>query len=203
MLRICSSALLLSNVVSFVHYIAGITSDLGIKLESTDTWNINYRLNSEVIVCGSKYLPYISAADYDKVRLILKTDETVAQFIEMGITHFIFDYNNVREVAFSFYVEENEKQHSEMTLADIVSKTKVSHFVKGKYDFNFATNAFKYDGVGIYLRESEKVYLAKWLLLNIKENDKRILLFNMRKKFGKDFMQDVDRLGKVTEEKDE
>lgn len=200
MLKICSKALLLSNVPSFVKYISDISADLGIELDTADVWNINYRLNAEVIICGSKYIPYINVIDYDKVRLILKTNETVAEFIEMGITHFIFDYNNTKEVAFSFFFDAEEKQTDEMTVTDIINKTKISRFTKGKYDFNFLTNTFKYDGVGIYLRESEKIYIAKWLFLNIKENSKRILLFNMRKKFGKDFMQDIDRLGKIKEE---
>lgn len=200
MLKICSKALLLSNVPSFVKYISDISADLGIELDTADVWNINYRLNAEVIICGSKYIPYINVVDYDKVRLILKTNETVAEFIEMGITHFIFDYNNTKEVAFSFFFDAEEKQTDEMTVTDIINKTKISRFTKGKYDFNFLTNTFKYDGVGIYLRESEKIYIAKWLFLNIKENSKRILLFNMRKKFGKDFMQDIDRLGKIKEE---
>ena len=191
---------MLSNVPSFVKYISDISADLGIELDTADVWNINYRLNAEVIICGSKYIPYINVVDYDKVRLILKTNETVAEFIEMGITHFIFDYNNTKEVAFSFFFDAEEKQTDEMTVTDIINKTKISRFTKGKYDFNFLTNTFKYDGVGIYLRESEKIYIAKWLFLNIKENSKRILLFNMRKKFGKDFMQDIDRLGKIKEE---
>lgn len=201
MLRVCSSVLILTNVASFINYISGIANDLNVEVETADTWNVNYRLTSEIIICGSKYLPYINVVDYDKVRLVLRTDETVARFIDMGITHFIFDYNNIKEVYFSFYTEETEKQNSEMTVSDIIAKTRISHFVKGKYDFNFGTNSFKYAGVGIYLRESEKIYLAKWLLLNRKENDKRILLFKMRKKFGKDFMSDVDLLGEVKEEK--
>lgn len=203
MLRTCSSALVLTNVPSFINYISSIGADLNVEIESADAWNVNYRLNAEVIICGSKYLPFINVMDYNKVRLVLRTDETVAEFIEMGITHFIFDYNNLREVSFCFYVEETEKQYDEMTVLDIISKTKVKHFVKGKYDFDFSTNKFKYNGVGIYLRESEKLYIAKWLLLGKKDNDKRVLLFKMRKKFGKDFMRDVDRLGKVKEESNE
>lgn len=201
MLRICSKALVLTTVPSFSKYISDIANDLNVEIETTDVWNINYRLNADIIICGSKYIPYINVMNFDKVRLLLRTDETVSEFIEMGITHFIFDYNNIREVSFCFFVNEKEKQSDEMTVSDITYKTKIAHLVKGKYDFNFGTNSFKYNGIGIYLRDSEKLYLAKWLLLGKKDNDKRVLLFKMRKKFGKDFMSDVDRLGKIKEEK--
>lgn len=196
MLRICSKALLLSSVSKFVSRISSIASDIDVELEVSEEWNTGYRMDAEVIICGSKYLDSISTDDYDKVRLVLKTDETVAVFLEMGITHFIFDYTNDKEVAFSFFVEETEKQIDEMSLEDILCKTHRKVYEEGKYDFNFGTNSFKYDGVGIYLTEGEKAYLAKWLFLGNKENEKRILLYKMRKKFGKSFMKDIDRLGK-------
>lgn len=106
MLRVCSSALLLSGVPHFVSHISEIAKDVGVELEVSDEWNINYRLNCEVIICGSKYLPFIDSVNYSKVRLILKTTETVSEFVEIGITHFIFDYNNTKEVAFSFFTDE-------------------------------------------------------------------------------------------------
>lgn len=196
MLKISSSALLLSGVPSFVRHITEIAKDTGVELEVTDEWNINYRLTNDVVICGSKYLSCINPVDYYKVRLVLKTTETVSNFIEMGITHFIFDYNNVKEVAFSFFAE--DRLDNINTVADIVTKTGQCQYLKGRYNFNFKTNKFVFDGVGIYLRESEKLYLAKWLLLNVKDNDKRILLCKMRKKFGKSFMSDVDRLGQYT-----
>lgn len=193
MLRTCSSALLLSGVPHFVSHISEIAKDVGVELEVSDEWNINYRLNCEVIVCGSKYLPLIDSVNYSKVRLILKTNETVSEFVEMGITHFIFDYNNTKEVAFAFFTDEISSDTD--TVYNIMTSSGKTCFTNDRYDFNFKMAKFKYCGVGIYLRESEKLYLADWLLLGHKDNSKRVLLCRLRKKFGKAFMQDVDRFG--------
>lgn len=198
MLRLCSKALLISGVPRFVKYISDIAKDTGVELEVADEWEKKYRLDSEVVICGSKFIDCINAVDYGKIRLVLKTNETVAPFVEKGISHFIFDYNNVKEVAFSFFVPCDDKDNKDIELSDIMSITERKRFTEGEYDFNFATNSFKYCGVGIYLKESEKAYLAKWLFLNKKDNNKRIILFNLRKRFGKAFMQDIDRLGKYT-----
>lgn len=193
MLKTCSSALLISSVPHFVEHISEIAKDVGVELEVTNDWNINYRMNADVVICGSKYINSIDPTEYYKVRLILKTDEGVSKFVKMGINHFIFDYNNVKEVAFAFFVKDEE----DTTLKGITNRTENAIFVTDKYSFNFTKNVFKYEGVGIYLRESEKLYLANWLLLGKKDNDKRILLCKMRKKFGKTFLTDVDRFGQI------
>lgn len=197
MLKICSKVLLISSVSSFVAYITEIAQDAGVEIEVADEWNPSYRLYADVIVCGSKYLSQINVLDYDKVRLVLKTTETVAMFLDKGITHFIFDYNNIREVAFSFFVEEKNIPLDKLSVQNILYEVHKDSFVTNKYNFNFSKNVFKYKEVGIYLTEGEKVYLAKWLFLGKKENDKRILLCKMRKKFGKDFLKDIDRHGKL------
>lgn len=195
MLKTCSSALLLSGAPNFIQYIRDIANDIGVELTVADEWNKNYRLNEEIIICGSRYLSDISVRDYDKVRLILKTDETVSKFIELGITHFIFDYNNMRELAFSFYTDDAQKKS--LSMNDITMNTDKRHFVRGKYDFNFSTDSFKYDGVGIYLRNSEKIYLAQWLLLKNKDNSKRVMLYRLRQRFGESFLSEIDRYGNV------
>jgi hypothetical protein len=202
MLKICSKVLLISSVASFVEYITELAQDAGVKIEVADEWNPSYRLDADVIMCGSKFLSQINVLDYDKVRLLLKTNETVAMFLDMGITHFIFDYNNIREVAFSFFVEEKSKSLAEFSVEDTLYVAHKDSFVTDKYNFNFRKNVFKYKEVGIYLTEGEKVYLAKWLFLGKKENDKRILLCKMRKKFGKDFLKDINRYGQVKGEKE-
>lgn len=197
MLKICSKVLLISSVSGFVSYITEIAQDAGVDIEVAEEWNPSYRLSADVIVCGSKYLPQINVLDYDKVRLVLKTTETVAMFLDKGITHFIFDYNNIREVSFSFFTEEKSIPLDELSVQNILYEVHKDSFVTDKYYFNFSKNVFKYKEVGIYLTEGEKVYLAKWLFLGKKENDKRILLCKMRKKFGKDFLKDVDRYGQL------
>ena len=198
MLRTCSSILLLSGVPRFVQYVSEVARDAGAEINSYEDWNVNYRINEDIVICGSKYLSCINTSDYKKVRLVLKTDETVTEFIKMGITHFIFDYNNVRELAFSFFVSEEDVKET-LTITNVISKADKKHYVKGRYDFNFETDSFKYEGVGIYLRKCEKLFLAEWLLLGKKDNSKRSYLCSLRKKFGKTFLADVDRYGSFKE----
>ena len=199
MLRVCSNVLLLSGVASFVSHVTEIANDIETEIDVADTWNVNYRVNAEVIICGSKYIDSIGKEDYDKVRLVLKKDETVMNFIRKGITHFIFDYTDKREVAFSMFVDkEKQVKEGQASLSDIMLEAHSSLFHNDRYFFNFASDTFRFKGTGIYLRKSEKEYLARWVLMGNKDNSKRILLCKMRKRFGKDFMQDVDRKGNYT-----
>lgn len=195
MLKVCSSALLLSGVPSFVKYVNEIADDIETVVESAEEWNIGYRVNADVIICGSKYIDCIGKEDYDKIRLVLKSDETVMPFIRKGITHFIFDYTNKREVAFAMFIDTEETVKEDLTISNIMAKAGKNIFRNEKYFFNFSSDAFRYRNTGIYLRRSEKEYLARWVLLGDKDNGKRILLYKMRQRFGKEFMQDVDRKG--------
>jgi hypothetical protein len=186
-------------VSSFVNYVTEIANDIDTEIEVAHTWSINYRVNADVIICGSKYIDCIGKEDYGKVRLVLKKEETVMAFIRKGITHFIFDYTDKREVAFSMFIDKDDKlKEDKVSLSDIISEAHVSLFHNDRYYFNFTSGTFKYQDVGIYLRKSEKEYLAKWVLMGNKDNSKRILLCKMRKRFGKDFMKDVDRKGNYT-----
>lgn len=196
MLKVCSSALVLSGVPRFVAYVTEIAKDCGVEVETNESWNERYRLNNDIIICGSKYLSDINTQYYERVRLVLKTTETVNTFVQMGITHFIFDYNNVRELAYSFYIDDQELLSDSSNVSEVIMPIENKHFVMGKYNFNFDTDVYKYAGIGIYLYPMEKVYLAKWLLLGEKDNSKRITLFRLRKRFGKAFLEDIDRKGK-------
>lgn len=196
MLKVCSSALVLSGVPRFVAYVTEIAKDCGVEVETNESWNERYRLNNDIIICGSKYLSDINIQYYERVRLVLKTTETVNTFVQMGITHFIFDYNNVRELAYSFYIDDQELLSDSSNVSEVIMPIENKHFVMGKYNFNFDTDVYKYAGIGIYLYPMEKVYLAKWLLLGEKDNSKRITLFRLRKRFGKAFLEDIDRKGK-------
>lgn len=54
---------------------------------------------------------------------------------------------------------------------------------------------FFYKGKPIYLTSAHKKYLAEWLLTGNKDNSRRMILCNLRKKFGVDFLADIDRFG--------
>lgn len=194
MLKVCSSALLLSSVPHFIDYIKLIAEDNGVTLTVADNWNVGYRLNEDIIICGSHFLESINREDYDRVRLLLKTDEAVCNFTRKGITHFIFDYQNQKEMSFAFYTEDIVREESLSTILTSINNKRV---VTDRYDFDFENGVFKYLGVKVYFSPSERMYLAKWLLLHRKDNTKRVILCRLRKKFGKNFLSDVDNEGYI------
>ena len=66
--------------------------------------------------------------------------------------------------------------------------------------------AYKMDIVSGYefgVGDSAKRYLAEWLLNGHKDNKKRMILCNLRKRFGADFLINVDRFGQLKGGKDE
>ena len=170
MLVKCKSALLLSDVQSFALTFKAIADEAEVKLSIESSWNTRYRVSEDVVILGSKYLEFLNEAYYANAVLILKADESPYPYMQKGITRFIFDYHN---------------------------KYGVWNFQFGDYDFQFDKNRFIYRGKPLYFADSQKRYLAEWLLCGHKDNSKRMILCTMRKKFGKDFLADIDRYGQL------
>lgn len=202
MLRKCSKALLLSDVISFAENYKALANEVGVSLSVEKEWNIKYRANYEVIILGSKFLTDLNRAYYPEAVLILKEGESPAPYIKEGITRFIFNYKNNYELLCAFYKPEKVVLHaSSNDLKTIIKECNVLAYNFGDYDFKFDKNRFLYKGKPIYLTDSAKRYLAEWLLNGHKDNKKRMILCNLRKKFGEEFLKDVDRFGQIKEEK--
>lgn len=202
MLRTCSSVLLLTSVDSFAEEIGQLAEECDIKLIVEKEWNINYRLTEDVILCGSKYLEDINRAYYPNVVLILKDNENPVSFIRDGITRFIFNHKDQREFVYAFCkMDKVFVKNVTPTVRAVLQEASAVRYCFGEYDFHFGNNRFTYKGKGIYLTDGEKAYLAEWLLNGHKDNSQRMHLCLMRKKFGDDFLKDVNRFGQIKEEK--
>ena len=200
MLRKIKKALLLSDVPSFTENYKALASDIGVDLTVEEEWNCKYRVGAETVILGSKYLQDLNSAYYPSAVLILKEGESPASYIKEGITRFIFDYKNSYELLCAFYKPEAIVIHaSDMNLSDIIKDCVYTNFQFGDYDFKFDRNVFKYKGNPVYFTEAVKRYLAEWLLNGHKDNSKRTFLCNLRKRFGKEFLADVDRFGNLKE----
>ena len=198
MLKKCEKVLLLSDVESFADTYIAIAEDIGVKLEVAGEWAKMYRLNAETVILGSKYLEKLNPSYYPKAVLILKDDENPGPYMQMGITRFIFDYKNQYELSLALYRQETVTIHtSSKDIEETIKASGVSEFCFGDYDFRFDKNHFRYKGVPIYLCDSQKAYLAEWLLNAHKDNRKRMVLCNLRKKFGSEFLSNVDRFGQI------
>ena len=204
MLIRCSSALLLSDVKSFSDSYKALAEEAGVSMLVEGEWNIKYRVSQDVVILGSKYIDYLNQAYYTKAVIILKKDESPAPFIAKGFDHFIFDYTNVNELVFAFYKQDKIIVHSESAdLKSLIQDCDILNFQFGDYNFKFDRNKFMYKDKPIYFNDSAKRYLVEWLLNGHKDNKKRMILCNLRKKFGDEFLRDVDRFGQLKEEKNE
>lgn len=200
MLEKCSTALLITDVDSFSEMYCQLAEDIGVNLRIERTWSTMYRSDEDIIILGSKYLDKLNKAYFTKAVLILKENESPAQYIKSGIERFVFDYTNKYELILAFFKKEALVIHSSSDdLRKIIKDSGLTSFCAGDYDFKFDLNHYKYRGKPIYLVDSQKRYLAEWLLNGYKDNRKRMLLCNMRKRFGADFLKDIDRFGQFKE----
>lgn len=191
-----NKALLISNAVAFAERYRALAEDAGVLFQVESEWNARYRVNADVVILGSKHLENLNEMYYNRAILILKEDESPVPYIEMGITRFIFDYMNNFELQTALYRLEPIFSHVDnLGYDELLKHSNTMEFCYGDYDFNFVQNKFCYKGKMIYLTDAIKKYLAQWLLNGKKDNSKRMILCNLRKKFGNDFLSDVDRFG--------
>ena len=204
MLQKVSKALLISDVASFYNNYSALAEDIGVVLQVEPDWNEKYRVAADVIILGSKNIENLNKAYYPKAVLILKEGESPAPFIKKGVTRFIFNYKNKYELLTALFRAEPVVLHaSDSDYAEIVKSSDVLSFCYGDYDFRFDKSQFRYKGKPIYITDSSKRYLAEWLLNGHKDNSKRMILCNLRKKLGSGFLSEIDRFGTVIGGKDE
>lgn len=187
MLNVSSSVLLLTKDKAFAEYFKETALSCDVQVAVKARWDRTYRIREDVVVCESEWADRINDKCRSKAVILLKKDESFIELKNKGFTRFVFDTDDERQLIYSLMTE-NE-----------VRKTKVDEgvFTDGEYDFNFTTKVFKYKNKGIYLTKGEQSYLADWLLGEYKDNNKRFMLFGMRRKFGKDFLKEIGRNGKV------
>lgn len=187
MLNVSSSVLLLTKDKAFAEYFKETALSCDVQVAVKARWDRTYRIREDVVVCESEWADRINDKCRSKTVILLKKDESFIGLKNKGFTRFVFDTADERQLIYSLMTE-NE-----------VRKAKVDGgvFTDGEYDFNFTTKVFKYKNKGIYLTKGEQSYLADWLLGEYKDNNKRFMLFAMRKKFGKDFLKEIGRDGKV------
>lgn len=204
MLEKCNSALLISEVESFSETYETIARDIGVDMTVEKEWKPRYRMSKDVVILGSKYLPDLNKAYYPVAVVILKRGENPVPYIKEGVNHFIFDYTNQYELLMALFKSPKVLVNgASQELKDMLRESGTTRFKAGAYDFRFDMNLYLYKGQPVYLQESQKRYLAQWLLFGNKENKHRMLLCLMRKKFGEDFLKDIDRFGQLKEEKNE
>lgn len=197
MLEKVKTALLISDRHSFFDSYRNLAQSVDVEMKVEGMWNNRYRINEEVVIFGSSHIDEVNEAYFNKAVVILKEGESPAQYIKRGITHFIFDFQNKYELLVALFREEPViLRTSSREIKDILKDFSPMYRTED-CDFRFDCDVFKYKGKPIYLCNSQKKYLAEWLLAGHKDNSKRMILCNLRKKFGEDFLKGVDRFGQT------
>ena len=204
MLKKSKSALLISANEDFSSRYEALAKSVGVILYIETEWNTRYRVKDDVVILGGKHLDNLNEAYYDKAVVVLNEGESTAPYIQRGIQHFIFNYQNKFELITAlFYQEPVVVRAQNMKVEEIIKEKGVNRFVQKDYDFRFDKDVFMYKGRQIYIRRGEQKFLADWLLMGHKDNKRRTLLYNLRDRFGKDFLADIDRFGRIKEERNE
>lgn len=204
MLQKVQNALLLTTAEKFSNTVQSITDRLGIDLQVEKAWGEKYKISQEVILCSAKYLKDINKEYYKRIIVVLKHTDSLEELIEMGIERFVFNFENLQEIACAFFFPQNKVLYTHSKdLLEIVQNSYITSFCKGDYNFDFLRDVYFYKGKEIYLKKYQKLYLADWLLKHNKDNNRRNTLTVLRKTFGNVFLRDVDRMGKFKEEEEE
>lgn len=195
--------MLITNDNALVERYTALAIEAEIDLKIERIWKPIYRVNTDVVIATSDRLYDIHPIFYTDLSLILNKGELPFNYMNQGVTRFIFDKDNDTELLFAFYKSDVVLPETPVqavkteALNEVLATCSMVTFREGNYNFNFDLNQFKYKDKEIYLSDKDKIYLAKWLLKGNRDSNKRVTLCNLRKKFGKDFLKDIDRYGEL------
>lgn len=166
--------------------------DIGIVV--VDSWNSRYDIMADVIISDLSKTGYIGAKFLDKVTIAL-TDMDSFDVDTAEYNNYIFNRRNLDELSFALLKPEIKYLAcNSADMADILTTAQISKFIFDGYDFNFQKSEYYYKGEKLYVTKSWELYLAKWLLLGTKENNKRSYLSHMRDKYQvPDFLSGVTK----------
>lgn len=197
MLKKCKSVLLLSDEPTFYEPYQKLAKNINVEMFVDNKWSTRFRVKEDVVILGGRYLPDLHESYFNRAVVILKTGESPAPYIKQGVKRFIFNYKNNYELLTAMYYDEPTivVSKTSSSVIDSITDSGMTRFQFRDYDFKFDRGIFLYKGKPIYLTSAHKKYLAEWLLTGNKDNSRRMILCNLRKKFGVDFLADIDRFG--------
>ena len=158
-----------------------VCDSLGIKYLFLDKIREEGRVFGDLFICESGLFFDTIPDDLSKTVIVLKSIDDFRIYLRFGVNRFVFNRKNLDEVMFSLLVDENVE----------IEGGKAKVFKRGDYLFDFARNEYKYKKENIYVTEVEKKYLENMVRDRKKDNDKRMVLCRMRKKFGEGFLKDI------------
>lgn len=180
-MTLCSSALLITKDEELAREFFATASLLGIdsRLKVLE----EYEVGHEVVIVDSKLLKKVSV---DEDAIVILRDGKVGKLIET-YCRFIFNVADKREISCAFYVKESSEE-----LEGVAQEKIDAEVTFGAVKIHFEKDYFEFKGKEVYITKREKEFLFDRLVLNVVDKNKRHLLFNIRKRLGKDFLEGLD-----------
>lgn len=176
-----------------------VAERLGVTINTR--YNSVYVHNYERIIADSESVGMIPVCYMDKVCIVLRSGEDFLP-LSRNVTSFVFCLQDDREVERSLYrVLDDCPEYSDISLTEEIEGVANPVFTTDRCKLDFAHGVYTYDDERISISPAQSIYLARWLLHGKKDASKRKHLFDLRQKYGKDFLANVDRYGFVTERK--
>lgn len=88
--------------------------------------------------------------------------------------------------------DRQKKTTAKALLNDAVAGNDVFYTADG-YDFNFHNKVYRWKEKRVHITASEALFLYRWLVLNEQDRSQMYYIYNIRKRYGKEFLQEVIR----------
>lgn len=197
MLRTCSSALLLTTDGSLAECYRSLAPMCNVELTVEDRWNVRFKAEQDVIITEREFMGSIASEYRSRIVMLLRGDDRISE-VRSLCDRFIFSRDNMQELMYAFLVPEDSTGRDEgQSMGEILTSVRRTRFRKGDYDFDFVNGTYRYRGKGIYLTKMQRLMLARWLLLGKRDHNASVHLYQLRKKFGREFLADVSRFGEI------
>ena len=202
MLDTCKTALLLTDNERLAKSYEEVAFRCNVLLKWEKDWTKQYRISSDVVICTAEYVDMIAEEYRHKAVLVFGKGERIAKW-RWTFDRYVFNPDDENELVYSLLrikPSKKEVKASSPNLTSVLRDCGETRFVKGDYMFDFVQDIFIYKGVKIYLSKGNKLMLARWLFLSYKDNNARTQVCILRKKFGKDFLSDINAKGELKNE---
>jgi hypothetical protein len=179
MMKLCSKLLLITKD----EHVEGLFITVAGILEMSGNIVVHKRIPADISSFDVVVVDHAEAkreSTPDNAIVILR-DSKIGSLTDK-YSRFIFNYDDRREIFISFFV------------LDKVARTADESIQYGDCTMDFSNEKFYFKGKELYVTKKETEYLRKRFIECTNVSSMRHLLFNMRKRFGRDFLTVEDCL---------
>lgn len=198
MLKIPNKVLLVTYDDDLTALAQDVAKALGIVLEVGFDLSAKARQGHNVIICDSACLSQVNKYYAYKTVVVLNEAESFVPYVNL-YDRFVFYRRDRIELAYAMYrlcMDERYMPDKEPTVKGAIERSGKDEYMGGDCMFFFRIDEYWYKGEALKLSQAEKIELANYLLLGIKNQATRTYLYRIRKRVGKDFLAHIPRRGR-------